>query len=92
MKWKLVSTETFSKEFNKYKKDNSFVQALDKKLEKLKEDPYVVGSRLSGNLHSYFSTRIIRKFRLIFKIVDKENEIHLSAIDHWKFDYRGFNL
>lgn len=32
MKWKIVSTDKFSKEFKKHKKDGSFIQALNKKI------------------------------------------------------------
>jgi addiction module RelE/StbE family toxin len=92
MRWKIISTETFSREFRKYQRGNSFVQALNKKIDKLKENPESVGGELSGNLHGYRSTRIIGKFRLIFKIMKEENSVYLAAIDHRKFDYKRFNL
>jgi len=90
MVWKIISTDTFSKEFKKYKRDNEFVNALDKKLKRLKEDPFSVGGYLSGNLKRYKSTRIVRKLRLVFKIVKNGQEVWLIAIDHRKFDYKRF--
>jgi addiction module RelE/StbE family toxin len=92
MKWKIISTETFSKEFKKYKKDNEFLKALDNKIKRLQQEPHNVGGYLSGNLHGYKSTRIIRKLRLIFKILDENKEVYLSAIDHRKFDYKKFSF
>ena len=92
MSWKIISTERFSKEFKKHKKDGEFVKALDNKIQRLKEDPHTTGARLSGGLHGYKSTRIIKNFRLIFKINNNQNEVTLTAIDHRKFDYKGFDL
>ena len=92
MNYKIEVTEIFSKEFKKYKKDNEFVNALDKKIQRLKEDPNIVGGFLSGKLHGYKSTRIIRKFRLIFKIVEEEKKVYLSAIDHRKSAYKDFEF
>ena len=43
MAWKLIVTDTFSKEFKKYKKNKSFIDALDKILEKLKEANKLMG-------------------------------------------------
>ena len=67
------------------------MDALDKKIQKLKEDPESIGGFLSGKLHGYKSTRIVRKFRLIFRISNQENKIYLSAIDHRKTSYKDFS-
>ena len=40
MTYETVITKTFSKEFKKHKKDGEFVNALDKKIQKLKENPH----------------------------------------------------
>ena len=90
MSYEIVITDTFSKEFKKHKKDGEFVNALDKKIERVKEDPNNVGGFLSGKLHGYKSTRIVRKFRLIFKIAEQEKKVYLSAIDHRKSAYDDF--
>ncbi len=90
MNYEIVITNTFSREFKKHKKDSEFVNALDKKMERLKESPNEVGGFLSGKLHGYKSTRIIRKFRLIFKIIEQEKKVYLSAIDHRKSAYEDF--
>jgi len=92
MKWKIIATDNFSKEFKKYQKDKEFTDALNKKIKRLQEDPENVGGYLSGNLHGYKSTRIIKRLRIIFKIIQEKNEVYLSAIDHRKFDYKRFNL
>ena len=90
MNYEIIITNTFSKEFKKHKKDKEFVNALDKKIERLKNSPENVGGFLSGKLHGYKSTRIIRKFRLIFKIVEQENKVYLFSIDHRKSIYDDF--
>jgi addiction module RelE/StbE family toxin len=92
MVWRIISTETFSREFKKHKKDGEFVKALDNKIKRLQEDPENVGGYLSGKLHGYKSTRILKKLRLVFKIVYENNEIHLMGIDHRKFDYERFDF
>ena len=88
----MVSTETFFKEFKKFKDDGKFVKVLDSKIKRLKENPESVGGYLSGNLHGYKSTRIVGKFRLIFKIHKERSVVVLSAIDKRKFGYNRFDL
>lgn len=90
MGWEIIVTSTFSEEFKKHKKEGEFVNALDKKIQRLKEDPKNLGGFLAGKLHGYKSTRIIGKFRLIFKIISEENKVYLCAIDHRKFIYKDF--
>ncbi len=90
MGYEIEVTETFSKEFKKHKKDAEFVNALDNKIKRLKDNPHNVGGYLSGKLHGYKSTRVIRKFRLIFKIDDDKKIVYLSAIDHRKSSYKDF--
>ena len=88
MAWKLIVTDTFSKEFKKYKKNKSFIDALDKILEKLKERPEEIGGHLSGKLKGKKSTRILGKHRLVFKIDSKMQVVYLFAIDHRKSVYK----
>lgn len=92
MTWKIISSETFSREFKKYKKDAEFLRVLDNKIRRLQENPEAVGGYLSGRLHGHKSTRIMNKLRLIFKILDEKHEVHLIGIDHRKFDYERFNF
>jgi mRNA-degrading endonuclease RelE of RelBE toxin-antitoxin system len=92
MAWEIILTKPFEKIFRKYKKDREFVDAPDKKIERLKEDPEHVGGHLAGRLHGYKSTRIVKKLRLVFKVVSSENKVYLMAIDHRKFDYENFNF
>ena len=92
MKWKVISTETFSRQFHKHEKNGEFVKILNNKIKRLQENPENVGGYLSGKLHGYKSTRILRKLRLVFKIIMKKQEVHLMAIDHRKFDYERFDF
>ena len=90
MVWRVIRTERFSKEFKKYEKNAEFVHALDKKIKRLQEDPHTVGGYLSGNLHGYKATRLIRKFRILFRISEEERAVYLVAIDHRGHDYEDF--
>jgi addiction module RelE/StbE family toxin len=87
MAWEIGSTKQFSQEIKKSKRNGQFLDALDSKIQRLKENPESTGGYLSGKLHGYKSTRIIGKFRLIFKIVEAEHIVYLVAIDHRKYDY-----
>ena len=42
--------------------NNHILQELDKRFEKLRENPESVGGKLCGPLHGYQSTRISRAF------------------------------
>ena len=55
---------------------------LDKKINRLREDPTSIGGRLSGNLHGKNSTRLTHKIRLIFEIDEHNNIVYLIALDH----------
>ena len=90
MVWQVIRTERFSKEFKKYEKNQDFVNAMDKKIKRLQEDPTAVGGYLSGNLHGYKATRLIRKFRILFRISEEERAVYLVAIDHRGHDYEDF--
>ncbi|MBW1668201.1 MAG: type II toxin-antitoxin system RelE/ParE family toxin [Deltaproteobacteria bacterium] len=90
MSWKIIATKTFSNEFKKYRKNREFVDAIGKKIQRLKKDPHSVGGYLSGRLHGYKSARVIEKFRMIFRIDEKEQLVALVGIDHRKFDYKNF--
>jgi len=80
--WAVKRTDSFLRYLKKHKNNHELFTALDKKIKSLKEDPSVVGGNLAGNLHGYKSTRLIRKFRLVFS-VDKESKIvYLVALDH----------
>ena len=81
MVWKVIRTDRFSEEFKKLEKNKEFVDALDKKIKKLMEDPSI-GGYLSGKLHGYKSIRLVRKYRILFKINEPEMKVYLIAIDH----------
>lgn len=85
--WKVLATDTFLKELKKHKKEKEIYQELDAKVERLKEDPHLVGGNLAGKLHGYKSTRLSRIFRLIFSIDEEQHVVYLQAIDHRKDVY-----
>ncbi len=90
MSWEVTRTETFSQTFKKYSKNREFITALDKKILRLEENPYNVGGWLSGQLQGYRATRLMKNFRIVFKISEQEHKVYLMAIDHRKFDYERF--
>ncbi len=80
--WTVKRTNTFLKNFKKYKKDQQLINELDKKIKRLIIDPNAVGGNLSGKLYGQKSTRLIGKLRLIFMIDENTKTIHLIALDH----------
>ena len=90
MSWEIIVTETFSREFRRYRKNQEFVNALGRKVQRLKENPESVGGCLSGKLHGYKSTRILGKFRMLFRMDHEAHVVYLVAIDHRKFGYERF--
>lgn len=82
MIWSVERTDTFLQSIKKYKKDAELLNALDKKLERLQEDPTSVGGMLHGELHGWQSTRLVRKFRLLFKVDESDKKVYLGVIDH----------
>ena len=90
MLWEIVRTDTFSQTFKKYQKNKIFVYAIDKRMQRLKENPHNVGGYLSGRIYRYKSARLIGKLRLIFGISEKSKIVYLIATDHRKFDSKRF--
>ncbi len=87
MCWEVEFTLKFKKSISKCRTEKEFLQALDKKIVRLKEDPLLVGKRLCGEMHGFWSTRIVSKFRLIFRIDETNKTVFLEAIDHRKDVY-----
>lgn len=85
--WIVKRTDTFLKYLKKHKTNRKLLSGLDKKIERLKENPSVVGKVLAGNLHGHRSTRLMKNFRLIFYIDDKNKIVYLEALDHRKDVY-----
>lgn len=54
--YKIIITKTFFHEFKKYRKNKELLNALDKKIQKIKIDPTTIGKYLSGKLHTNKST------------------------------------
>ncbi|MEK6857465.1 MAG: type II toxin-antitoxin system RelE/ParE family toxin [Nanoarchaeota archaeon] len=87
MNWIVERADSFLKDLSKYRKNSELLNALDNKIKRLEIDPENVGGMLSGRLHGKQSTRLIRKFRLIFQINESERKVYLVAIDHRKDVY-----
>ena len=86
--WRVIRTDRFSEEFRKLERDRQFVDALDKKIKRL-EDPNI-GGYLSGKLHGYKSIRLLKNYRIIYRLDENEKKVYLVAIDHRKYDYERF--
>lgn len=80
--WHIERTETFKDALKTHKKNKELIDALDKKITRLQTDPHSVGGKLSGELHPLQSTRLVRKYRLLFRIDETTNTVYLTAIDH----------
>lgn len=87
MAWVVKRTDTFLDSLREIRKNRVALEELDKKLKRLKEDPLHMGGWLSGELHGKKSTRISRKYRLIFTLNEMEKVVYLNWIDHRKTAY-----
>jgi mRNA-degrading endonuclease RelE of RelBE toxin-antitoxin system len=87
MTWVVKRTDTFIDSLRDIRKNKEAIEELDKKLKRLREDPLHVGGWLSGELHGKKSTRISRKYRLIFTPDEMEQVVYLNWIDHRKDAY-----
>ncbi len=87
MVWVVKRTDTFLESLRDIRKNKEALAELDKKLKRLREDPLHVGGWLSGELHGKKSTRISRKYRLIFTPDEMEQVVYLNWIDHRKTAY-----
>lgn len=85
--YEIFGTDSFSGAVKKQKKNKRLLNELEKKIQKLKENPENVGKDLSGGLTGHKSTRLVKKFRLIFKIDKKNKRVYLEALDHRKYVY-----
>ena len=82
MPWIIKRTDTFLRFLKQHRHNKPLLDALDKKIQHLQEDPLAIGGKLAGALHGKRNTRLIRKFRLIFSINEEEKTVYLVAIDH----------
>jgi len=82
MAWTVKRTDTFLESLKTIRKNRRALEELDKKIKRLQEDPLHVGGWLSGELHGKRSTRIARKYRLIFTPDERGKVVYLNWIDH----------
>jgi mRNA-degrading endonuclease RelE of RelBE toxin-antitoxin system len=87
MAWIVKRTDTFLDSLRDIRKNKEALAELDKKLKRLQENPLHMGGWLSGELHGKKSTRISRKYRLIFTLDEMEKVVYLNWIDHRKTVY-----
>lgn len=87
MSWQVKRTDTFLKYLKNHKHNHKLLLELDKKIKRLKENPEIIGGKLTGGLHRHKSTRLLRNFRLIFIIDSKNKVVYLLALDHRKDVY-----
>ncbi|MBR1369655.1 hypothetical protein RJ53_09275 [Methanocalculus chunghsingensis] len=87
MEWTIRTTDTFIESLSQIKSNKRIIHELDKKLQRLKEDPLNTGGWLSGALHGKKATRIAQRYRLIFKPDEKERAVYLILIDHRQHIY-----
>jgi len=87
MSWEIEDTDLFLAAIKEHKKNAELLQAIDKKIIRLQEDPHSVGGKLSGELHGWQSTRLVRTFRLFFKIDENIRKVYLGTIRHRKEAY-----
>jgi mRNA-degrading endonuclease RelE of RelBE toxin-antitoxin system len=87
MTWEVKRTATFIESLRAIRKNKEALFELDKKMKRLQEDPLHLGGWLSGELHGKKSTRISRKYRLIFTLNETEKVVYLNWIDHRKSAY-----
>lgn len=71
MSYDLKRTDFFVRNIKKYKKDTGLMRILFKKIKKIRKNTQI-GKNLKKELAEYKSTRIGGKFRLIFKVNNKE--------------------
>jgi len=80
-------TDTFLESLRKIQKNKKALEELDNKINRLQEDPLHVGGWLSGELHGKKSTRITKRYRLIFTPDKTEKVVYLNWIDHREHVY-----
>ncbi len=87
MTWVVKRTDTFLDSLRAIRKNKEALAELDKKIQRLREDPLHAGGWLSGEMHGKKATRISRKYRLIFTPNETEEVVYLNWIDHRKTAY-----
>ncbi len=87
MTWVVMRTDTFLESLKTVKKNKDVLAELDKKLIRLSKNPLHVGGWLSGELHGKKSTRIAKRYRLIFTPDEMERVVYLNWIDHREHVY-----
>jgi addiction module RelE/StbE family toxin len=84
----IAVTRQFEQDLKPFRRHRGMLAALEKKLERLRNDPHAVGKPLRGTLHGYYATRMLQDFRLLFTINDETRLVMLETLDHRKDVYK----
>jgi len=88
MTYEVIATDEFEKQVHIYRKRNEFLRALDKLIKRLEQDPHSIGGKLVGPLHGKNSTRVLGKWRVIFRVDDNNVRVYVLACRHRREGYR----
>ncbi len=90
MKMKLIETEKFIKKANKIiKKNKCLDNKLEKVLEKLLANPFdstLKTHKLKGRLSEFYSASVTHDIRIIFDIIEDDDELCILLITIGKHD------
>jgi addiction module RelE/StbE family toxin len=87
MTWVVKRTETFLESLKAIEKNKKALEELEKKIQRLENDPIHTDGWLSGELHGKKAIRILNKYRLIFTPDCVERTVYLNWIDHREHVY-----
>jgi mRNA-degrading endonuclease RelE of RelBE toxin-antitoxin system len=87
MSWTIKRTDTFLESLAQIKGNKEALLELGKKIKRLADDPLHTGGWLTGALHGKKSTRVAKRYRLIFLPDEKEQVVFRIAIDHREHVY-----
>ena len=66
---------------------NGLKHIAEKSLLKISSNPYK-GKKLLGKLHGLYSSRITRKYRVVYQIISDKTTVIVLDISHRKESYR----
>ena len=75
MNWEITRTDTYLMDLKRFRKVIELLHELDKKIQKRREGPETIGKQLHGELHASRSTRLYKKYGLIFEIDTNYREL-----------------
>jgi mRNA interferase RelE/StbE len=86
MKYKIIWPNNVKEILSKI--DKKVALRIENKIENyLALDPIRIGKNLSNNLAGYMSYKVVKKYRVIYQVKEKEIKILIVDIDHRKNIY-----